>query len=90
MFGDLIVDNQDLVSFSGSTPLRSVGSGVSTFVDTNELEDTTASFPVPDAVTGAWATAWLAKRSATGWSSKWSRAIGVRVRGLFSPPARSR
>ncbi|GAX60597.1 enoyl-CoA hydratase/carnithine racemase [Candidatus Scalindua japonica] len=51
--GDLIVDNNNLVTTTDSTPLRSTGKGAITALSATVLTDANASFPVPDPVTGA-------------------------------------
>ena len=47
-FGDLIVDNVNHFTFPGSTPLRAVGSGLSSNLEPNKLTNSSAHFPVPD------------------------------------------
>ena len=48
-----MVDAGDRSTQSGSTPLRSVGAGTSSFVGAALLEDGSAAFPVPGAPAGA-------------------------------------
>ena len=52
-FGELIVDNNNLVSSIFSTPLRAISPGMSTNLSSTVLTNTIASFPVPDLNTGA-------------------------------------
>jgi hypothetical protein len=52
-FGELIVDNGGKVTVGNSTPLRAVGTGTSTSLTANELEDSIRNFPLPNASTGA-------------------------------------
>ena len=51
--GDLVIDNGGTETVRFSTPLRSVGPGVSTALEANVLTDDNASFPVPDPTTGS-------------------------------------
>ena len=51
--GDLIVDNNNIVTTAYSTPLRSIGVGAITALTSTVLADANARFPVPDSATGA-------------------------------------
>ncbi len=52
--GDLIVNNRSVTNTpAGSTPLRSVGAGLSEVLTATMLTDTTRVFPEPNASTGA-------------------------------------
>jgi parallel beta-helix repeat protein len=51
--GDLLVDNSGQAAPPGSTPLRSIGKGVSAQLQPYRLFDPQRSFPVPDPATGS-------------------------------------